>query len=157
MRAYHLALCLRCSNNGDSKDLPPTNPPREERVLRSRYMSDRFPLKGSFMIQSSDYRAWTWPKQTVLPDKKCAEFDWNCKPTSMTEWTAAATKWISDSFGVVIPSKLLLSVAKPKMRRLQPDHTYMCLLACQRSLQYMSSTQSSTPEAIAKLKRRFRD
>ena len=72
-------------------------------------------------------------------------------------WTLAAQKWLSGTFGRVIPNRMLVTTTILSEKRVQVDKTYQTVLSAQRLLAWMQGASAIDDHLLKRLKRKLRE
>ena len=105
--------------------------------------SDRYPITGRIFLPVASYPlVWCWP----APSKPCLNkkpaVTWGpSSPTSLTEWSTKASRWVSEAFGL------------PSQRHV--DHRYQAIAVAMRSLESNLRARSPTIHMKASARRKM--
>ena len=71
-------------------------------------LSDHCPLQGEFSCKAISHNVWHCPTPLRIGEVQLAQFEWVGQPTSYTEWTCIAQRWLAKTYQVAPVNRVSL-------------------------------------------------
>ena len=118
------------------------------------WVSDHFPLVGAIhLLFAVSPLVWSWPPPFALPPSPSPFLPWLASPSSLTEWNHVAKQWISNSFGIPVVEKNLVSCKYLPVKRASADKEYAALSAALRAVHHVTTNPPSDKQLLSAKKK----